>query len=197
MLKYTTDVLFLHLAPWITTLEKEETIPHRTEEHIYYKNIAFLLYKHSINWQARPVWHTDCPDWHTGHRTTWPDPHRCSLSRVLPPPLPSCSLPCLPEVRACSPVARAQSHAFYTENMALGSPSVPADEHPPFLQSHSALAVSQGSLESPELRKMQNIAIHKAKLSNNNSVLDILLLPLTGILISSSRTGGIVSSSPG
>lgn len=33
MLKYTTHVLFLCLAPWITTIEKEETPPNRTEEH--------------------------------------------------------------------------------------------------------------------------------------------------------------------
>lgn len=120
-----------------------------------------------------------------------------SLSGMFPLSLPSCSLPCLPDVCACSTVARAQSQAFYTESMALGSPSVPADECPSFSQSRSALAVSQGSLESPEVRKTQNIAMHKAKLSNNDFVLDILLFPLTGILISSSRTGGIVSPSPG
>lgn len=47
MLKYTSNALFLHFAPWTLTQEKEE-IPDRTEEHICYKNTAFLLYKHSI-----------------------------------------------------------------------------------------------------------------------------------------------------
>lgn len=69
---------------------------------------------------------------------------------------------------------------------------MPADKHPSSPQCHSAPAVSKGSLDSPELRKTGNIAIHKAKLSNNQFVFDILLLPLTGTLISSPRTGGTV-----
>lgn len=45
MLKYTTNALFLHLAPWTLTHEKEEIIPDRREEHICYNNTALLLYR--------------------------------------------------------------------------------------------------------------------------------------------------------
>lgn len=48
MLKYTTNALFLHLAPWTLTQEKEEIIPDTTEKHICYNNTAFLLYQYSI-----------------------------------------------------------------------------------------------------------------------------------------------------
>lgn len=85
MLKYTTKVLFLHLAPWITTLEKEETIPIRIEERIYYKNTAFLLYKHSINWQRRPRLT------HQAQSMAWPA--QVLPLWMLPQPLPSCSSP--------------------------------------------------------------------------------------------------------
>jgi len=56
---------------------------------------------------------------------------------------------------------------------------VPADKCPSLPLSYSAPAVPQGSSESSELRKPQNTAIHKAKLSNNDFVLDVPLLPLT------------------
>lgn len=57
MLKYTTNTLFLHLAPWTPTQEKEEIIPDRTE-HICYNNTAFLLSKHSISDRLGLGWHT-------------------------------------------------------------------------------------------------------------------------------------------
>lgn len=162
-----------------------ENIPNRRVEHIYYKNTVFLLRKCSINNRLGL-------GWHTRHRTTWSCLHRVFLSGMLPLPLPYCSLPCLSKVHACSTLAKAQSWPFHAKNVVLGSPSVPADKCPSFPQNHSAPAVSQGFLETPELRKTQNTAIHKAKLSNNELVFDILLL-LTGTLNSSPRTGGIVS----
>lgn len=136
------------------------------------------------------------PGWHTRCRT-WPGRHRLFLSGMILPPLPSCSLSHLPKLCARSTTARAQSWPSYAKNVALGSPSAPADECPSFPQSHSAPAASQGSLESPELRKNTKCCIHKAKLSNNGFVLDVLLFPLTGMLSSSPKTGGIASPSPG
>lgn len=96
------------------------------------------------------------PGWHT-RRRTWPGRHRLFLSGMILPPLPSCSLSHLPKLRAHSTTARAQAWPSYAKNVALRSPSAPADECPSFPQSHSAPAVSQGSLESPELRKTQDV----------------------------------------
>lgn len=51
MLKYTTNTLFSHLAPWALTEKKRGIIPERTEEHICYNNTAF--FSTSFKWQAR------------------------------------------------------------------------------------------------------------------------------------------------
>jgi len=113
MLKYTANALFLHLIPGTTTLEKKRKQYQREQRNIFTTK--------PLHFSSTNAVLTDrvCPGWHTRHGTTRPGLHRLFLPGMLLLPLPSCPLPCLPEVCACSTVARAQSWPFYAKMAAL------------------------------------------------------------------------------